>query len=193
MTGLRTAFRADVPRIAELMRTSVLEIFPAFYSVAQTRSASVHIARLDLDLIDDRTYYVHEARGAIVACGGWSRRAKLYAGPAATDGDDRLLAPGVEPARVRAMFVRSDQTRRGLGRAILDAAAQAAAAEGFTDLALLATLPGVPLYRACGFVETKRVSVTLPDGVALDGVEMSQSLSSRTSSWTTRRPDGAGS
>ena len=36
----------------------------------------------------------------------------------------------------------------------------------------MATLPGEPLYRACGFREIERVTVTHPDGVQLDGVAM---------------------
>ena len=54
------------------------------------------------------------------------------------------------------MFVRGDWTRRGLGRAILDACERAARAEGFSTLALMATLPGEPLYRAFGFRELER-------------------------------------
>ena len=57
------------------------------------------------------------------------------------------------------MFVRSDWTRKGLGRAILESCERAARAEGFTTLALMATLPGEPLYRAYGFAETGRVMV----------------------------------
>jgi len=83
-----------------------------------------------------------------------------------------VLDPSTEPARVRAMFVRSDWTRRGLGRAILDSCARAARDEGFTQLALMATLPGEPLYRACGFREVRRTLVTTPDGVSLEGVVM---------------------
>ena len=49
------------------------------------------------------------------------------------------------------MFVRDDWTRHGLGRRIIDECETAARREGFRRLALLATLPGVPLYRACGF------------------------------------------
>ena len=108
----------------------------------------VHIAQLDMSLIEDGTYFVHEADGELVACGGWSRRAKLYADGGEVPGDDRLLDPAVEPARVRAMFVRSDWTRRGLGRAILESCERAARAEGFQSLVLMATLPGEPLYRA---------------------------------------------
>ena len=49
------------------------------------------------------------------------------------------------------MFVRGDWTRRGLGRALLDACVDAAQADGSINLALVATLAGEPLYRAYGF------------------------------------------
>jgi len=70
------------------------------------------------------------------------------------------------------MFVRGDWTRRGLGRAILEACEHAARAEGFRTLALMATLPGEPLYRAFGFRETGRSRVTMPDGVSVECVAM---------------------
>ena len=116
----------------------------------------MHIARLDVQLVEDGTYFVHEAGGEIVACGGWSRRSKLFAGEGDVLGDDRLLDPLTEPARVRAMFVRGDWTRRGLGRAILESCERAARAEGFSQLLLGATLPGEPLYRAFGFRVVRR-------------------------------------
>jgi len=70
-------------------------------------------------LLDDGTYYVLEASDEIVACGGWSRRDKLYTGSGDSGGEARLLDPTTEAARVRAMFVRDDWSRRGLGRRIL--------------------------------------------------------------------------
>jgi GNAT superfamily N-acetyltransferase len=167
---------SDAPRLAELMRASVLELFPRFYDPRQTASAAVHIARLDMQLIEDGTYFVHEVDDEIVACGGWSRRNKLYSGSGAGDDDDRLLDPRSEPARVRAMFVRSDWTRRGLGRAILDSCERAARAEGFMNLVLVATLPGEPLYRSFGFREVERFMVTMPDGVATEGVAMERPI-----------------
>ena len=137
------------------MKRSVRELFPRFYDARQTASAEIYVADLDTVLIEDGTYYVHEAGGEIVACGGWSRRNRLHAGAGDADDDDRLLDPRTEPARVRAMFVRGDWTRRGLGRAILESCERAARAEGFTTLALMATLPGEPLYRACGFARDR--------------------------------------
>ena len=172
----RLALPSDAAAISALMKQSVRELFPRFYDERQTASALVHIAHLDTMLIDDGTYYVHEAGGEIVACGGWSRRNRLYAGSGDTADDGRLLDPRSEPARVRAMFVRGDWTRRGLGRAILEACERAAAAEGFTTLALMATLPGEPLYRAFGFRETGRTMVVTPDGVALEGVTMERPI-----------------
>jgi len=168
----RLARESDAPQISELMRVSVLELFPRFYDGIQTASAAIHVAHLDELLIEDGTYFVHEVGDEIVACGGWSRRAKLYTGSSAGDDDERLLDPRTEPARVRAMFVRSDWTRRGLGRAILDACERAAREEGFRSLVLGATLPGEPLYRAFGFREVERFMVTMPDGVSIECVAM---------------------
>jgi GNAT superfamily N-acetyltransferase len=160
------------------MRASALELFPRHYDAAQTASAVVHIAALDPRLLEDGTYLVHEAGGEIVAAGGWSRRARLYAGAGAgvEDDDERRLDPRTEAARVRAMFVRGDWTRRGLGRAILEACAAAARAEGFRRLTLMATLPGVPLYLACGFRAVERVDITLPGGVVVAGVAMERGI-----------------
>lgn len=172
----RLALVSDAKAIAELMRASVNELFGHFYDERQTASAAVHVAQLDMRLIEDGTYFVHEAGGEIVACGGWSRRNKLFSGRGAADDDERLLDPATEPARVRAMFVRGDWTRRGLGRAILESCERAARGEGFSDLVLVATLPGEPLYRAFGFREVERITVTMPDGVAAAGVLMERPI-----------------
>jgi GNAT superfamily N-acetyltransferase len=158
------------------MRGSILSLFPRFYGARQTASAAVYIGELDLTLVRDGTYFVHEVGDEIVACGGWSRRDKLYTGSGDADDDARLLDPATEPARVRAMFVREDWTRRGLGRAILDSCERAAHTEGFRTLALMATLPGEQLYRAFGFREVGRSMLTMPDGVEIEGVAMERPI-----------------
>lgn len=173
---MRLATPADAPQITALMRASIAAIFPAFHMPEETARAVEHIGRLDMALIEDGTFYVHEEGGEIVACGGWSRRNKLYTGSGDADDDERLLDPASEPARVRAMFVRGDWTRRGLGRAIIDACGEAARAEGFTRLALMATLPGEQLYAAVGFREVERTMVTLADGTQLAGVAMERPI-----------------
>jgi GNAT superfamily N-acetyltransferase len=172
----RRAVVADAEQIRELMRRSVRDLFPSFYDERQVASGVIHIAYLDMRLIEDGTYFVHEADGEIVACGGWSRRAKLYSGSGAADDDERRLDPATEAARVRAMFVRGEWARRGIGRAILEGCERAARSEGFQKLVLMATLPGEPLYRAFGFREIERVDVRLADGVTLGGVLMERAI-----------------
>jgi GNAT superfamily N-acetyltransferase len=172
----RTATTEDADAIAALMRASVLALFPNYYDDRQTASAAIHIAHVDEALLRDGTYFVHEVDGEIVACGGWSRRGRLYMGSGTQVGDDRLLDPRIEAAHVRAMFVRGDWTRRGLGRAILESSRAAAQAEGFQMLDLMATLPGVPLYRSFGFRDVEPSVIAMPDGVTVDAIVMDRPI-----------------
>jgi GNAT superfamily N-acetyltransferase len=175
---LRVATPADAPAIDRLMKESAAGLFPQFYDARQVASAVEHVARVDLMMLEDGTYFVLEAGAELVACGGWSRRDKLYTGSGDADGDTRLLDPAHEPARVRAMFVRPDWTRRGLGRRILEECERAARREGFRRLALAATLAGLPLYLAYGFQTLEEVEVTMPDGVTVAVVSMGKPIAS---------------
>jgi GNAT superfamily N-acetyltransferase len=169
---LRIATLEDAARIEALMKESAAAIFPRWYGEREAASAVEHVAVVDRLLLEDGTYFVLEAGGEIVACGGWSRRDRLYTGSGDGDDDARLLDPATEPARVRAMFVRDDWTRRGLGRRIIEACEDAARREGFSRMALSATLPGVPLYAACGFEPVEEVDTVLVDGARLACVTM---------------------
>jgi GNAT superfamily N-acetyltransferase len=165
---LRVATLADAPRIDALMKASAAAIFPAYYDALQTASALRYVAQVDPDLLTDGTYLILEDDGEVVACGGWSRRGRLYMGSANAPGDDRFLDPATEAAHIRAMFVRADWTRRGLGRRIIEASEDAARGMGFRRMDLVATLPGIPLYAAAGYVPTADVEdVVLADGVRL--------------------------
>jgi GNAT superfamily N-acetyltransferase len=173
---LRVARLEEAEAIDALMKASVREFFPRFYDAQQTESSLKYMSAVDRLLLEDGTYFVLETRGQLVACGGWSRRYKLYAGSAEAGDDDALLDPATQPARVRAMFVRPEWGRRGLGTRILEACESAAKNEGFSDLALMATLPGVPLYERYGFRITERVQIPLADGVNVPGAAMSKPI-----------------
>jgi GNAT superfamily N-acetyltransferase len=159
------------------MRASAAALFPLFYDERQTASGVRYIAEVDPMLLADGTYFVLESGSELVACGGWSRRDRLFTGAGDSEGDARLLDPATEPARVRAMFVRADWTRRGLGRRILEECEAAARREGFRRLSLMATLPGEPLYLAYGFEALERVEITMPDGVVIPGLRMEKPVS----------------
>src|SRR5688572_5045042 len=126
MPTLRVATPADAPKIEALMKASGAAIFPAYYDAAQTASALRYVCQVDPDLIADGTYFVLEAGDELVGCGGWSRHGRLYMGSAAAPGDDRYLDPATEAAHLRAMYVRADWTRKGLGRQIIEASEDAA-------------------------------------------------------------------
>jgi GNAT superfamily N-acetyltransferase len=177
MPNLRVATLADAPQIDALMKASTAAIFPAYYDAAQTASAMRYVAQVDPDLIADGTYLVLEAGGEVVACGGWSRRGRVYMGSADAPGDNRYLDPATEAAHIRAMFVRADWTRRGLGRRIIEASEDAARRMGFRRMDLVATLPGIPLYRAAGYEPTAEVEdIALADGVRLPCQAMTKAL-----------------
>jgi GNAT superfamily N-acetyltransferase len=174
---LRVATLADASRIDSLMKVSAAEIFAQHYDAAQTASAVRHVARVDPDLLADGTYYVVEDGDELVACGGWSRRGRVYMGSADAADDNRYLDPATEAAHIRAMFVRPDRTRRGLGRQIIEASEEAARAMGFRRMDLVATLPGIPLYLAAGYEPTADIrDVVLADGVRLPCQAMTKPL-----------------
>jgi len=70
---LRPARLDEADAIEALMKASIRELFPHFYDARQTASSVVYVGEVDRMLIADGTYYVAEAAGEIVACGGWSR------------------------------------------------------------------------------------------------------------------------
>ena len=90
--------------------------------------------------------------------------------------DDALLDPNLEPARIRAFFVRPGWTRQGIGSLIMAACEAAARTEGFRRLELVATLAGEPLYLAHEFTAVETFEVALPNGAAIRVIRMVKEL-----------------
>lgn len=162
---MRVANTADVPALQALIARSGLALSKGFYTDEQARAMTEHVYGVDSQLIADGTYFVIEEGDAIVACGGWSKRRTLFGGDHRKSGDDPLLDPRNEPARIRAFFVAPEHARRGLARQLLAACVAAARAAGFTTLELVSTAPGEPLYIASGFTLVERFEIDLSDGV----------------------------
>jgi hypothetical protein len=55
---------------------------------------------------------------------------------------------------------------------VIQACEEAAKAEGFTRLELVATLPGEPLYAAMGYEVTERMNILMSDGITLPAAHM---------------------
>lgn len=152
----RLARPDDVAALRTLMDASIAQLQRGFLDDAQI-AASRAIMGLDTQLIDDGTYFVVECEGDIAGCGGWSRRATLYGGDHSSARNNALLDPKQDAARVRAMYTHPSHTRKGIGRLILSLCENAARAEGFSSVQLMATMSGVPLYTACGYEPRERV------------------------------------
>jgi N-acetylglutamate synthase-like GNAT family acetyltransferase len=173
---LRKATLEDRPALEELIAESARGLSRGHYTDAQVEAALGSAFGVDSELIRDGTYFVAEADGRIVGCGGWSRRATLFGSDAQPGRRPDLLDPERDSARIRAFFVRPDWARRGIGRAILEKCESEARASGFRSAELLATLPGHRFYRTLGYEGDERVEYVLRDEVRIAFIPMSKSL-----------------
>src|SRR5215471_159582 len=149
--AIRKAAHADIPALNALIEASVRGLQAGDYTPAQIEGALAGVFGVDSQLVADGTYYVVEADGAPVACGGWSMRKTLYGGDQHAVREDSLLDPARDAAKIRAFFVHPAWARRGIGGMILETCETAARAAGFTRLEMGATLTGVPFYRVKGY------------------------------------------
>ena len=171
----RLALPQDMPALKQLMTAAIRELLPQFLSPEKVE-ASFAVMGVDSQLIEDGTYFILESEGAMAGCGGWSRRATLFGHNHTAGRDARLLDPGCEAARIRAMYTAPAFARRGVGRTILELCETAARQEGFTRAELGATAGGEPLYRACGYCEIERMDVPTPGGVTVPITRMGKEL-----------------
>lgn len=175
---LRPASHADVAAIRELIRQSALGLCTASYPQEQVEAALRGAFGVDTQLIDDGTYFVALAnQGAnreragceLAGCGGWSYRRTLFGGDARPERDAGELDPAAdEAARIRAFFVHPRHARLGLASRLLALCESEARARGFRRFALMATLSGVPFYRAHGYVGSERIRYPMGGGLEIE-------------------------
>ncbi|HEY2329115.1 MAG TPA: GNAT family N-acetyltransferase, partial [Verrucomicrobiae bacterium] len=168
----------DIPALEALIPLSVRTLQAAHYSSAQMEAALGPVFGVDRQLISDGTYCVVEQRNQLVGCGGWSRRKAMFGGDHDRLGEDALLDPKHDPARIRAFFVHPDHARRGIGRSILVACETAIQRAGFQSADLVATLTGEPLYAAFGYTVIERYEIPMLAGLALPVVRMAKRFNS---------------
>ena len=173
---LRLAVPVDIPVLRELIAASVRGLQANDYSSAQLESALRTVYGVDSQLIADGTYFVAEIDGKIVGCGGWSKRRTLYGGDQWAEREDSLLDPAKDAAKIRAFFIHPDHVRCGIGTLILEACERAAISAGFTRFEMGATLTGVAMYQARGYVKVSELEVPLENGLTLPIVHMTKRI-----------------
>jgi ribosomal protein S18 acetylase RimI-like enzyme len=171
---LRRATFADLPAIGPLIAASARELSKGDYTPGQVEGALRGAFGTDTQLIRDGSYFVIEANGRLAGVGGWSRRRTLFGSDARAGRDSTELDPARDAAKIRAFFIHPDFARRGLGTWMLERCEQDAMAHGFKRFELMATLPGVRLYAARGYLPGERVEWPVEDGLAIPFVPMSK-------------------
>lgn len=173
---LRPATFEDIPVLQQLIVLSARGLSKGFYTPAETEGAIKYVFGVDTQLITDGTYFVVEENGAIIACGGWSKRNTLFGGDQFKAVAAPLLNPLKDAARIRAFFVHPDHARKGIGRMIINACEQAALDGGFSSTELGATLPGVPFYAAMGYEELEHIALPFPGGEIMRIIKMGRKI-----------------
>ena len=172
----RVATLDDLDALREVMRRSIESLQTGFLTPEQVR-VSHTVMGLDTQLIKDGTYFVVERDGRIAGCGGWSWRSTLYGGDESmVSREPEALDPATEAARIRAMYTDPDFSRSGVGRLVLNLCEAAAINAGFSRATMMATMAGVPLYRACGYLESEPPRAIDIDGVTVPLVRMEKDL-----------------
>jgi GNAT superfamily N-acetyltransferase len=174
---LRRATLNDRAAITLLIAESARRLSRADYSAEQIEGAIAAVFGVDTNLIIDGTYFVADSNGELIGCGGWSRRKTLFGGDQYATRDAGYLDPTTEAAKIRAFFIHPAHARKGIARAILTACETEAKAAGFHSLELMSTLPGIGLYRACGYVGEERVELDVGEGVTIALLPMTKLLS----------------
>ncbi len=172
---ITVASAAEVPELELLIAASARALSRGYYTEVATEAAITYVFGVDSDLIDDGSYLAARVDGVLAGCGGWSARRTLFGGDRFAARETGRLDPAVDAARIRAFFVAPDFARRGVGAALLAACEAAATAAGFTRTELMATLPGVPLYRRYGYIAAAPTEVDL-GGTRVEFVPMHKNL-----------------
>ncbi len=173
---LRKATLADVPVLTALIARSARGLSAGDYRPSQVEGALQGAFGVDSQLLGDQTFFVAEEDGNMLGCGGWSFRSTLFGGDARPGRDASKLDPQTQPAKIRAFFVEPSQARRGIGSLLLDRCEQEARAHGFSRVELMATLPGVKLYAARGYVGAEMVRYEVGLGEAIEFIPMCKQL-----------------
>lgn len=176
--AIRIASEDDIAEMTALMQRSIAGLQSDVLTPQQIE-ASFEIMGMDPAMIADGTYFAAVEVGAIIGCGGWSRRRKLFGphgGGHADEGVGELMDPASEAARVRAMYTDPAHARRGVGRAILAAAEAAARDAGFRRAELVGTMAGARLYRTAGWEVLEEMSVPTSRGVDVPCLRMGKAL-----------------
>ena len=163
---VRTATPGDLAGIDALLARSYPALLKADYPASVLVTAIPLISRANPRLLASGSYFVVEtAAGDIVGAGGWTRGAPMPGTPR-----------GRSIGHVRHVATDPRQTRKGVGRALMDRVFATARDAGIGQLECHSTFTAQPFYEACGFHPIKEITVPLRPGIDFPAVHMRRLL-----------------
>ena len=156
------------------METILLASYPALlatsYSADLLSVALPALVKANPTLLASGAFYIAESTdGFALGCGGWT-----FQRPGAPDSESARIDPAV--AHLRHFATRSDQARRGVGRALFERCLTDAQSRGVSRLECAAALAAEPFYRSLGFVPVGSGSIPFGPGASMLIVNMRREL-----------------
>lgn len=161
---VRVATPDDHEAISGLFTASYGALMRSAYEAAVLDAALPLMTRANPLLLASGTFFIADAAGNIVGCGGWTR-----ARPGRGDVESGL-------GHVRHFATHPDYTGLGVGRALYDACEGQALAASVKRFECYASLNAEGFYSALGFEALARISVPLNDEIRLPAVHMTRVL-----------------
>lgn len=161
---IRTARAGDLAAIERVFAASYPALMAGAYEAALLARALPMMTRAQPRLVGSGTYYVAEADGETIGCGGWSREAP----------DGRAGEEGV--AHIRHFAVAKDWIGRGIGRALYRRCEDRARAAGIEVFECYSSLNGEPFYRALGFARLAAIELPMGPGTSLPSIHMRREI-----------------
>jgi GNAT superfamily N-acetyltransferase len=182
---MRKATPEDIPIVQELINLSVRTLHPPFYDPTIIKLALEQVTAIDSNHVNEGNYFIVETEppasstsssSLIVGCGGWSHRVTLYGNDIHTSHDPARLDPSTDAAKVRAMFVHPEWTRKGIATMLLTACEDAGLEAGFKRVELRASLQAVVFYEKQGYEKIEKINRELGGGKVLELMMMKKTL-----------------
>jgi GNAT superfamily N-acetyltransferase len=161
---VRVAHPDDAGAVGEVLRDSYPALMAGAYEPALLVRALPLMTRPQPRLLASGTFYLCEARGEAVGCGGWS-----FEPPG---GGER--EPGI--AHIRHFATRSGWAGRGVGRALYRRCEADARAAGAVEFQCYSSLNGEGFYAVLGFVRVAAIDVPMAPDLDFPSLHMRRTI-----------------
>lgn len=154
----------DDPAVRQVLEGSYPLLMAAAYEPAVLARALPLMTRPNPGLLSSGSYYVAEAGGTMVGCGGWS-----------------LDYPGreiVDPTlgHIRHFATLAAWIGQGIGRAVYDACEADALRAGVRRFECQASVNGEPFYAALGFRRIGQIELAIAPDVVFPSIWMTRDI-----------------